>query len=212
LVEVQEEERKRLALDLHDDPLQRAVLLTRRLKSTSETGSADPGRQDAANQVAVSLRAICTGLPPPMLDDFGLASALDCLANSVRIHSDLSVAFHHTATEDEAPLDAGLQLALLRVAQQALNNVMKHARAEHADIYLDRDLRCVRIHVVDDGVGIAHASNSAGRTSLGLLGMRERLAPWSGSVDVEPGPGGGTVVTAEVPPDGAIATAPLFSA
>ncbi|MBM2811633.1 MAG: Histidine kinase protein, partial [Chloroflexi bacterium] len=205
LMEVQEEERRRLSLDLHDDPLQRAILLAR---ETGESATSSEARRwhRAADDIIVSLRAICTGLRPPELDDLGLVASLESLVDEVVARSDLTVSFsvEPSDLESQERLERDLEVALYRVAQEALNNCLKHAGGTQVDVSLWRGDNGVVLRVVDDGKGMPglDGGSSAGSHEslhLGFLGMRERLRPWEGVVTVESAADGGTVLTAAVP-------------
>ena len=139
LMQVQEEERSRLALDLHDDPLQRAILLAREI-SESSPGLDRPRLRAEAEEIISSLRAICAGLRPPVLDDFGLVAGLESLVNEARARSDLNITLD-VMPRDEANfgrLSPELETALYRVAQEALNNCIKHAGATSVEVTLNR--------------------------------------------------------------------------
>jgi signal transduction histidine kinase len=201
LMQVQEEERSRLALDLHDDPLQRAILLAREISETSPP--LDRARLRAeADEIISALRAICAGLRPPVLDDFGLVAGLETLVSEARARSELNVSLE-VETPNEAEfgrLEPELETALYRVAQEALNNCVKHASATSVDVALKRTFGCVSLQVSDDGHGVIDDARSAGSaTHLGLLGMRERLQPWDAVVKVESRGTGGTIVYVWVP-------------
>ncbi|CAA9587616.1 MAG: hypothetical protein AVDCRST_MAG88-4222, partial [uncultured Thermomicrobiales bacterium] len=200
LIRVQERERQRLALDLHDDPLQRAILLARELGESDRCPKAERWRW-SAEAIALSLRAICAELRPPALDDFGLLAGLGHLISDLRARSDLAVELL-VDTNDGEPfgrLDADLEIALYRVTQEALNNCLKHARATAVVVALRRDGGDLLLRVTDNGRGNALGRNGAeGTLQLGLLGMRERLRPWGGSVRVGDAPHGGTEVIVEV--------------
>ncbi|WP_051006773.1 sensor histidine kinase, partial [Nitrolancea hollandica] len=160
LLRVQEEERRRLALDLHDDPLQRAVLLARELNEAPHCSH----RQliGAAEEIIISLRAICTGLRPPVLDDLGLAAGLNRLLHEVEARSDLSTSLL-VETTDHAPfkrLEPDLEIALYRVAQEALNNCLKHARATQVTVSVCQSSSRVRLNVADDGQGLDRSNGS----------------------------------------------------
>lgn len=195
LLTAQEEERRRLALELHDDPLQRVTLLARR---------ADPGTRLALEEIGGALRAICTGLRPPVLDDLGLPAALDWLAENARAQSERDLLIEVRAAPESAwwPRDSALEAALFRVAQEALHNILKHAEADAVAIELAADEAGLRLVVADDGRGFdatpATTGGGAG-AQLGLVGMRERLRPWGGDVRVTARAGGGTIVEATVP-------------
>lgn len=203
-IQVQEEERQRLALDLHDDPLQRAILLAREVGEGAECPDAQRWRR-SVEEIISSLRAIGAGLRPPALDDFGLSVGLEQLVGELRARSDLAVDFV-VRVADGAPfgrLESDLEVALYRVVQEALNNCLKHARATRVAIVLRRDGGKIGLSVVDDGQGIAPLANGDSATlHLGILGMRERLRPWAGVVKIGRSTQGGTHVVVEVTPRG----------
>jgi signal transduction histidine kinase len=202
LMGAQEDERRRLALDLHDDPLQRAILLERDLASEPPTPRLARWREATA-EVVLGLRAIAEGLRPPVLDDFGLVAALDRLANDVRGRSDDVTVTLVVRTDDGTPfgrLPPELETALFRVTQEALSNCLKHAAADTIAVDLRRSADAVVLRVEDDGRGYGLRAGATGAPGIGLLGMRERLRPWGGTVRVEAaGPAGGTVVTVAAP-------------
>lgn len=200
LMRVQEEERYRLALDVHDDPLQRAILLTREFGDSGPVPSMMRYR-DAMQEITESLRAICAGLRPRILDDFGLEAALEGLINDVRARSDVLVSLQ-LVTPDGAEfgrLPGELEISLYRVTQEAVNNCLKHANATELTVKLMRDGQEVALCIGDNGQGIAPLEAGQRAFNLGALGMRERLRPWSGTIEVDSGAGRGTVVTAKVP-------------
>ena len=200
LLTAQEEERRRIALDLHDDPLQRTVLLARDL------GAAPARDRRALEDIIGSLRALGAGLRPPILDDLGLVAGLEWLVEDVRARADFAVAL--TAEWPAEPrggrLDPALETALYRVAQEALNNCLKHAGATWVALLLRREGARIVLRVADDGQGPPGRGACRGQRpfGLGLVGMRERLRPWGGGVAVSARPGGGTVVEATVPVGG----------
>jgi signal transduction histidine kinase len=200
LLHAHEEERRRIALDLHDDPLARVTLLARELEAIPDSPQAQRSRQ-AAQEANIALRAICMDLRPSVLDDLGLPAGLEWLANDVRARSDLvaSVAIEAADGGCFGRLDGDLETALYRVAQEALNNCLKHAAASEVTVRLWTDRRRVRLLVADDGRGCGTLPDHGGPPpSLGLLGMRERLRPWDGVVTMERGEPRGAVVSAEV--------------
>lgn len=200
LMEVQEDERRRIALDLHDDPLQLAILLARHVNGEVSQETLRRLRQ-IAEEIIVSLRAICTGLHPPALDDFGLVAGLERLVSEIRGRSDLAASLAVEPDPDSfGRLDPNLEMSLYRVAQEALNNCLKHAEASHVAVSVTRTNGRVLLQVTDDGRGCNGAATSQGGDvhHLGILGMRERLQRWRGSLKVEPGADAGTVVSAEV--------------
>ncbi|MBI4493320.1 MAG: hypothetical protein HY690_11085 [Chloroflexi bacterium] len=201
LMHVQEEERRRIALDLHDDPLQRAILLARELKDAPQDRYIERCRR-AVDEIIDALRAICTDLRPLALDDFGLAAGLEWLVNDVRARSDLaaSLVVESTAQAPGGRLPADLEVALYRVAQEALNNCLKHAQATRVMVALSQNGEGIWLKVADNGQGHAAAADANGASSshLGTLGMRERLKPWEGVLTLEADREGGTAVLAHI--------------
>lgn len=200
LMSVQEEERRQLALDLHDDPLQRAILLARNLGGASNAVLAKRWKAEV-EEIITSLRAVCSGLRPPVLDDLGLEAGLEQLANEARARSEIDVVLDLDGHRDgmAGRLERGLEVALYRVAQEGLANCLKHSQATRVGVSLwVRDAK-LTLRVVDNGKGTAaQADQRPPRQQLGLEGMRERLRPWSGRVTFESAPGKGTDLTAEV--------------
>jgi signal transduction histidine kinase len=197
LMRVQEADRYELALDLHDDPLQRAILLARELgEEVEESHSARWGR--ATEEIIASLRAICTGLRPRVLDDLGLEAGMAWLVNDVRARSELAVSLSVGAADGTSfgRLPPDLEIALFRVAQEALTNCLKHAAAATVSVELCRAGNAVRLQVEDDGMG--YRVPTGAEQTTGILGMRERLRAWGGSVVLEPHEPSGTRVVAEV--------------
>jgi signal transduction histidine kinase len=199
-----EDERRRIALDLHDDAIQRVVLLSREILDAGLEGQAKRWGS-ALDEIATSLRAVCSGLRPPTLEDFGLPAGLEWLANDLRARSSLAI---QCAADCEDGSDFGrlspeLEVALFRVAQEAANNSLKHAMARTMVILLWRNATSVRLSVEDDGSGGPDRSGNGSSGNLGLLGMRERLRPWGGRVSrVLKGPEGSALIAElEVPSD-----------
>ncbi len=212
VVAVQEEERRRLALDLHDDAIQPLARLARRLGDTARDGDAATDRLHAlALDALAGLRAACGALRPPHLDEAGLPEALRALARATVAGTTLDVRVADS-TVDPAALDPALALALYRVAQEALANTAKHAPgATTVRIALTAlppgdagTAAALQLAIRDDGPGLGAAVGLGPVTpgafgGLGLLGMAERVAPWGGTVTVTTPATGGTIVLARVP-------------
>jgi signal transduction histidine kinase len=206
LLAVQEEQRRRVAHELHDDPLQSLIFLTRELDELSDdpelpTKLVDKVLRDSAlsTGVATSLRKVIRGLRPPILDDLGVVSAFRQLAEESRRRSglDIDLKIHGKETR----LSPELELTAYRVVQESLSNVMRHAGARRVSIRL-RFGEQVVVTVTDDGCGIqaplaASPDDSPG--GFGLLGMRERVNLTGGTLDVKPRRPHGTVVRATLP-------------
>ena len=199
-IELQEVERRRVAADIHDGISQRLVSLWYHLSAAENAGpdgvvaeelAAAKTLADAALEEA---RRTILGLRPAVLDDLGLGPGLESLASDLPgVELDVAV--------DPRPLPAHIETALFRIAQEALQNVAKHAGAEHVRVALSHDARGARLTVVDDGAGFDPdpPGAPARHNAFGLVGMQERAALLGGRVTVTSAPGKGTNVTAEVP-------------
>ena len=207
LQDVREEERTRIAREVHDELGQGLTSVKLDLSWLRKAFAASPPAPDEVqaslstmiaqvDAVILSVRRIATELRPAILDDFGLRSALEWLVGDFKSHARLNCTL--TAEGREQPPRPGLDTALFRIAQEALTNVARHAGATCARITLsDGDDACT-LAIEDDGVGIDRSA-LAGTRSLGLLGMRERAAGIGGAVHISRLPAGGTRVEAVVP-------------
>ena len=201
-----EDERLRIARDLHDDTAQRLAALLVRLRVAR--GMADVEKRERLLDelhgeilgTADAVRRIARGLRPPSLDEVGLESAVRGLARSIREAHGLEVEVDTRSGTEGARLRPDAELALYRIVQEALSNVVRHAQATRVRIRLQwRDERMV-IVVEDDGRGFDPDGQSDPRgRGLGLLGMAERARYLGGRLGIESSHGRGTRVTVEVP-------------
>ncbi|MFV8263734.1 GAF domain-containing protein [Mycolicibacterium peregrinum] len=201
VIEAQELERRRLAGDIHDGISQRLVTLSYRLDAAAR--AVDPemvAEQLAAARELVALtlqeaRAAISGLRPPVLDDLGLSGGLASLARSIpRIPIDVDLA--------ETRVPDHIELALYRIAQECLQNVIKHAEADRARLTFSVDDGVARLEIVDDGKGFdtfEHPLGSDEMGGYGLLSMAERAEIVGGRLHIRSRPGAGTTVTAAIP-------------
>jgi len=211
-IELQELERRRVAADIHDGISQRLISLWYRLSAAENAGAEGVAAEELAAAKALAdaaleeARRTIVGLRPAVLDDLGLGPGLESLAASLP-DVELEVAV------DPRPLPAHIETALFRIAQEALQNVAKHAAARHVRVTLARDARGARLAVVDDGTGFEPDPPGAPArpNAYGLVGMNERAALLGGRVQVASRPGEGTTVTAEVPIPGTDPQAPAVS-
>ena len=207
VLRVQEEERKRVAQELHDETVQKVVLVCRQLDAADVAGRPDARHaalQDArrtAERAVAELRDFARALRPPSLEELGLVSALRRLVAEVAERSRLTVGLDIPHGERRSTPE--LELALFRIAQEALHNVERHARATHAQVTVTFGRQDVRLTIVDDGVGFAVRPDQdfASAGHLGLLGMRERAEMLGGTLDVRTALQRGTVVSAVIPLD-----------
>ncbi|MBP3083332.1 GAF domain-containing sensor histidine kinase [Mycolicibacterium fortuitum] len=201
VIEAQELERRRLAGDIHDGISQRLVTLSYRLDAAARAVEPDAvAEQLAAARELVALtlqeaRAAISGLRPPVLDDLGLSGGLASLARSIpRIPIDVDLA--------ETRVPDHIELALYRIAQECLQNVIKHAEADRARLTFSVDDGVARLEIVDDGKGFdtfEHPLGSDEMGGYGLLSMAERAEIVGGRLHIRSRPGAGTTVTASIP-------------
>jgi two-component system, NarL family, sensor kinase len=200
VIAAQEAERRRLAGDIHDGITQRLVSLAFHLDAAADAvrGDASVAATELARARELTdltldeARAAIAGLRPPVLDDLGLADGLASLARSIA-----QVQVRVVGTE--CPLPEHVVIALYRIAQEALQNVVKHAQATQAEVELRCGASSVLLRVTDDGQGFDVGARSDSETSYGLRSMTERAELVGGQLTVTSRPGLGTTVTATVP-------------
>jgi two-component system sensor histidine kinase UhpB len=205
LLEVQEEERGRLARDLHDDIGQALTALKIQLESLQRAGDAALRARVAEGVETVQhtlerVRQLSLSLRPSQLDDLGLAAAL-------RSHLDRQAGVggllaHFDAEEASFEIDPDTETACFRVAQEAITNVLRHAHAHNLWVRLFIAGGRLALSVRDDGRGFdldAARRRAASDASLGLVGMEERIALANGSLELRAAPGQGTVLVATFP-------------
>jgi signal transduction histidine kinase len=141
------------------------------------------------------VRRLAVELRPKALDDFGLLPALERLTATFSEQTGLPVDFQAVLPDER--LAPEVETALYRIVQEALTNIVKHARASRVSVLLTRKSNSVTAVIEDDGAGFE--PGRVGEDGLGLLGMRERVALVGGRIDVESRPGAGTALVAEVP-------------
>ncbi|MEU6086292.1 GAF domain-containing sensor histidine kinase [Streptomyces sp. NPDC047085] len=198
------EERSRLAHELHDAVSQKLFSLRLTAQAAAALVDRDPARaKGELHQVAAlaaeavdELRAAVVELRPAALDEDGLITTLRTQTQVLDRAHDARVTF---ASSGFRALPAAQEEALLRVAQEALHNALRHSGAEHVDVTVDRRGGGAVLRVTDDGSGFdPHAVRRAGR-HLGLVSMRDRASGVGGTLTVESAPGKGTTIEMEVP-------------
>lgn len=189
---VEEDERRRLARELHDNLGQELTALRLRLERLPAGEDRDAAVAIAA-QALEDVRNLSRLLRPPVLDDLGLAAALEWLARRMREDAGLPV---RVTGSIDADLDDETETLLFRIAQEGLTNVVKHAEATRAEIILQRVADRLELRIRDNGRGFDAARLSSGETSagVGLAGMRDRVALFGGDLVVSSAPGRGTTV------------------
>lgn len=199
----QEEERRRLARELHDDTIQSLIALNQRLQlaqlgakdAAAEAQLAEMGRM--AEQTIADLRRVTRDLRPIYLEDLGLAPALQMLARDAAQNGP---AVEFSVDGEERRLSPAAELAFYRIAQEALSNVARHAGATRAGVALRFTPASTRLTVSDDGSGFAVTqdfSALAAAGHYGLVGMRERAQAAGARLEIASAPGKGTRLTVE---------------
>ena len=206
LQDIREEEKERIARAVHDELGQQLTAIQLELNYLEE--EIEPGDKKKQLQESVhsmshlidntiqSVQRISTELRPQILDVFGLGEAI--LWQTQDYQSKTGIHFDSTGVDNEIPLDQDRSITLFRVFQEALTNIFRHAKASKITIQLFQKNNLAVLKVSDNGIGIP-ADKIKNPKSLGLLGIRERLLAWNGTVDIESQPGKGTTVTVHIP-------------
>jgi len=207
LQRVREEDRKKVARDLHDEIGQILTSIKMDMKWISRRLPDSEGEvrnrlQESLQSVdegVKSVRAICSRLRPGVLDDLGLAAAIEWQAGEFESRN--SVRCRVSVPPVDLHMDGDRATAAFRIFQECLTNVIRHAQAKLVLVNLCQEDESIVLVVEDDGVGFVEPdlSNTAG--SLGLLGMKERAQACGGDVRISSSPGNGTTVTIRVPLD-----------
>jgi signal transduction histidine kinase len=210
VITAQEEERKRLARELHDETCQKLAALGIQLDTARAADSPDTLRErlDKARTLATrtlsDVHRVIFDLRPSVLDDLGLLAAIRWYAQ--RQLEPRGMAVRCDFPDLDLHLPAEIETALFRTVQEAVNNIARHSNAENALIEIDRGRDGLTIEVEDDGVGFdlgeATSTVDSGR-GLGLTGLRERMELLGGMADIDSSPGDGTRVRFTVPLAGA---------
>lgn len=208
ILQAQEDERQRVARELHDEAAQAltSLLVRLRLLERSENPEEAIQRVQELRQLTAQaldeVRRVALDLRPKILDDLGLAAALSWRVDEFnQAHPPAQVSLHVHGISQRLPRD--LELVFYRVAQEALNNVARHADAQNVVMRLEQRDNQLALEVVDDGNGFDVAAKAAAGSrrsgGLGLLGMRERLAMIGGELRLDSAPGQGTRLSARAP-------------
>jgi two-component system sensor histidine kinase UhpB len=194
LLRAQEDERRRIARELHDEAGQ--VLTAVKIELDLD------GRTDAGALVGRALaqvRDLSNLLRPSVLDDLGLVAAVTALVDDFSMRTRISTTVDFGGATRRLPAD--IEVVIYRVVQEALTNIAKHAQASRASVTLTLDARAAHLTVEDDGRGMQAAGKTADMAEphLGLLGMRERVTAAGGTLGISAGPSGGLTIDARIP-------------
>lgn len=203
VISAQDEERARVARELHDSTAQTLTAVMLQLgAATHESHSPELGETFATMRELVAdaleeVRSLSHTMHPRVLDDLGLAAALEWLARQTRTQEPFDVRV--VAEDDGSQIPAPVGSVLYRIAQEALRNASRHAAARHVELRVRRDADTATLEVVDDGRGFDVKSAEERRPGMGLFSMRERVALVNGRLVVTSTPGRGTRVSATIP-------------
>lgn len=207
LIEAQEMDRQRISQDLHDETIQNLLAVGRSLEIliggdsiTSDSARARVASiRDITFGMVDDIRGICVDLRPSILDNLGLVPALRWLVDQHTTDGNLLIRV--TTTGPERRLTPNVELVLFRIAQEAVNNIMRHSRATHAMIDLEFSDERVHMVVEDDGIGFTPASRMAeysNDSKMGLIGMKQRAESVNAEFAMHSAPGEGTILTINI--------------
>jgi signal transduction histidine kinase len=207
VITAQEDERRRVAIELHDGIVQNIVSALFRLQLCSarlgeapvEVREALGEAQEIVNASVTEIRRIIAGLRPTMLDDLGLVVALERYIQSLQMKSQLAIKIEVKA-EDAPALSPQAETTLFRIAQEGINNIIKHANCSNAVLSMRVNNGELVLDIEDDGIGFDMLSlQKRNRHSFGLVGMRERAQTLGGVLDVDSSPGEGSKIIVRFP-------------
>lgn len=205
LLQVQEQERRRLSRDLHDDISQRLAVLIVELDRIIQREPLAPGGigesvrvlQDRLIELSEDVRKLAHQLHPSILDDLGLSVALQQLASEFEART--RIRCQVTDHGGSLPVSPNAATCLYRIVQESLANVARHAKASRVDVSLRQTDLSETLTISDDGVGFDPARINPKHGCLGLLSMKERVALADGTLDISSAPGQGTHITVSLP-------------
>lgn len=204
VIVMQEEERAALSRELHDELGQQLTAMRMELewlRKRNQSGADAEYIQMIGGMVesaSLELRRICRGLRPQILDDLGLAAAMEALADEFAQILGIDVEFSADQFEN-AEIPPETAICVYRVQQEALNNIAKHAKAGSARVSFTRHGGGFMLEVADDGAGFSPADGAGERKSYGIIGMNERAGMCGGTLDIASAPGAGAKVVMKIP-------------
>jgi signal transduction histidine kinase len=202
LINAYEDERRVIARELHDDLSQRLARLAidaGTIRHDQNSATLDDELKNLRENLATvseDVHDMSYRLHPSLVEDLGISTALRTECQRVRKYADVPVKEHIGETHGRIPNNAAL--CAFRVAQEALNNAVRHARADSIEIVFEKQGQVLKLEVSDDGRGFDKAQVAAG-TSIGLSSMRERVRLLDGTFSIRSTPGAGTTVSAVIP-------------
>ena len=202
ILQAQEEERQRLARELHDEAAQALTSLLVHLRLLEREHDPQKAQQhlqelrELTGQALEEVRRVALDLRPTILDDLGLGAALEWRVDEFSKANKVQTTVQIEGLGQRLPRH--IELAFYRVGQESLSNIARHAAANHVSVSLDRANGLISLEITDDGRGFSPTDVPIDRPrGLGLLGMRERMAMINGSLSIESKPGNGTRILAQ---------------
>ncbi|MGH2567908.1 MAG: ATP-binding protein, partial [Bacteroidota bacterium] len=206
-VEAQEEERRRIAREIHDSLGQMLTAIKFNIEILEDAipgESAERKRVDDTKNLLdtamAEAREISYNLMPSVLEDFGLGPALQLLCEQFSKRNSFKIEYHAHGLAER--LEPALEVSLYRIVQEALNNIAKHAEAKEASVQVVRHGEGVRLTIEDTGKGFdpsMQLTSTDGRHGIGLVSIRERAASFKGTVDIDSAANVGTTIVVEIP-------------
>ncbi|NLJ77699.1 MAG: sensor histidine kinase, partial [Peptococcaceae bacterium] len=207
IISAQEDERKRLAADLHDGIIQSLIAIWYRLQRIKATPQTSPENwydeiSDLTNLLSTQIqdiRRILFDLRPLILDNYGLVPAVESYVQNLQKKHNLPVEVSTTGEENR--LESNIEVTLFRIMQEALTNVMKHARATEVKVELDITEEEATLRVEDNGTGMDPSllATSQAQNCLGLASIQERALLLTGTCNIDSQPGKGTCISVKIP-------------
>ena len=203
LIEAQEEERSRVARELHDDLSQRMALLSIELEQIAQAVSGSfklrrrfESLQNQVQEISSDMHLLSYRLHPSKLDHLCLAAAIKSLCEQINAGGKVRVYLHQQSLPNALPKE--LTLCLFRIAQEALRNAVRHSGATHVRVIIRKSSDAIHVAVIDDGRGFEMNSTSLSE-GLGFISMRERLRIVGGELQIHSQPAQGTRIEVSVP-------------
>ena len=201
IITAQEHERKVISRELHDQIGQSLLALLVDMRSQNDgrhCGTSCPGHQERIEDLIEEVRQVSKGMHPSVLDDYGLDSALRTYAKDAAARHSVRIDYETSCPDGGRRLPEPVEVALYRIAQEAITNAIRHAQPSHVSAILLVDAGQATLLIEDDGVGFRTDQTVAVR-GVGLLSMSERCALLGGKLDITSEVGEGTTVRARVP-------------
>jgi signal transduction histidine kinase len=204
-VEIQENERKYIARELHDETSQALTSLKMGLHAIEQSANVQSTivqqvaeLKTLADGILESLHRLAMNLRPASLDHLGLVEALTSLVQSTGERSGITARYKSLGVDQRNRLTEDMESSIYRIVQESLTNIVRHARATYADVILEWQDDKIIVIVEDDGVGL-DLSAARTRGHLGLVGMQERAEMLGGKLLIDSIPNGGTTLVVEIP-------------